>query len=189
MRAIPAGLPGLVIIEPDVHGDERGFFSETYREQWRAQLGLSDEERFVQDNQSRSRRGVLRGMHLQLGAGVGKLVRCARGAIVDVAVDVRGGSPTYGRWEAVRLDEQTMRELYVPVGFAHGFCVVSDVADVIYRQTGYYDPGLERGIAFDDPDVGIEWPLPAQELIVSERDANAPRLAEIASELPFEWHP
>ena len=116
-------------------------------------------------------------------------MRCARGAVVDVAVDLRRGSPTYGQWEAVRLDEESMRELYVPVGFAHGFCTISELADVIYKQSAYYDPELERAIAYDDPDVGIEWPLPAQELIVSERDAQAPRLAELASELPFEWHP
>ena len=110
-------------------------------------------------------------MHFHVGAGVSKLVRCARGRDLDVAVDLRRGSPTYGQWEAVELDEQSMRELYVPVGFAHGFCVLSELADVIYKQTAYYDPELERGIAYNDPDVGIEWPLPAQELVVSERDA------------------
>jgi dTDP-4-dehydrorhamnose 3,5-epimerase len=128
-------------------------------------------------------------MHFQLGDGVAKLVRCARGRILDVAVDLRAGSPTYGQWEGVELDEQSMRELYVPVGFAHGFCVLSDVADVLYKQTGYYDGALDRGIAYDDPDVGIQWPLPADELIVSERDASSPRLAEVADELPFRWHP
>lgn len=178
-----------MIVEPDVHGDERGFFSETYRERWAPQLGVPDGQRFVQDNHSRSRRGVLRGMHFHVGEGAAKLVRCARGAIVDVAVDLRRGSPTFGRWEAVRLDEQSMRELYLPVGFAHGFCVVSELADVIYKQSAYYDAQLERAIAYDDPDVGIEWPLPAQELIVSERDAQAPRLAELEGELPFRWHP
>jgi dTDP-4-dehydrorhamnose 3,5-epimerase len=182
-------LSGLAVIEPTVHGDERGFFAETYRLRDHAAWGIPEEDRFVQDNHSRSGRGVLRGMHFQIGAGVAKLVRCARGRIVDVAVDLRGGSPTYGRWEAVELDDESMRELYVPVGFAHGFCVLSDVADVLYKQTAYYDPALERGIAFDDPDVGIAWPLPREELIVSERDAAAPRLSEIADELPFRWHP
>ena len=111
-----------------------------------------------------------------------------------MAVDLRRGSPTYGRWEAVELDDESMRELYVPVGFAHGFCVLSDVADVLYKQTAYYDPELERGIAWDDPEIAIEWPLPADELTVSERDAAAPRLSEIADELPFRvaslgrWH-
>jgi dTDP-4-dehydrorhamnose 3,5-epimerase len=182
-------LPGLVAIEPAVHGDERGFFIETYRRQWHEQAGIPAAESFVQDNHSRSSRGVLRGMHFQIGEGVAKLVRCGRGRIVDVAVDLRAGSPTYGQWAAVELDDETMRELYVPVGFAHGFCVLSDVADVLYKQTGYYDGELDRGIAHDDPEIGIQWPLPAAELIVSERDAAAPRLAEVADELPFRWHP
>ena len=124
-------------------------------------------------------------MHFHIGAGVAKLVRCARGRIVDVNVDLRRGSPTYGRWEAVGLDDVAMRELYVPVGFAHGFCVLSEVADVLYKQTAYYDPAVERGIAWDDPEIGIEWPLPVEELIVSARDREAPRLAEVAAELPF----
>ena len=175
-------------IEPAVHGDERGFFCETYRREWHAEIGIPVEELFVQDNHSRSTRGVVRGMHFQVGSGVAKLVRCARGRIADVAVDLRRGSPTYAQWEAVELDEQSMRELYVPVGFAHGFCVLSEVADVLYKQTAYYDPAAERGIAWNDPDVGIEWPLPADELIVSERDAKAPRLRELADELPFQWH-
>lgn len=189
MRVLPTSLAGLVVIEPAVHGDERGFFIETYRRQWHAAAGIPEHEQFVQDNHSRSSRGVVRGMHFQVGAGVAKLVRCARGRIVDVAVDLRRGSPTYGQWEAVELDDERMRELYVPVGFAHGFCALSDVADVLYKQTAYYDPAVERGIAWNDPDVGIQWPLPAGELTVSERDAVAPLLSEIADELPFEWHP
>jgi dTDP-4-dehydrorhamnose 3,5-epimerase len=189
MRALTVRLAGLVVIQPSVHGDERGFFCETYRHNWHAELGIPAQRQFVQDNHSRSARGVLRGMHFQVGDGVAKLVRCARGRIIDVAVDLRRGSPTYGQWEAVELDEESMRELYLPVGFAHGFCVISEVADVLYKQTAYYDAELERGIAWDDPDVGIEWPLPREELIVSERDAAAPRLGEIADELPFRWHP
>jgi len=182
-------LAGLVAIEPAVHGDERGFFCETYRREWHAEAGIPEEELFVQDNQSRSVRGVVRGMHFHVGSGVAKLVRCARGRVLDVAVDLRRGSPTYSQWEAVELDEESMRELYLPVGFAHGFCVLSEVADVLYKQTAYYDPALERGIAWDDPDVGIEWPLAPEDLIISERDANAPRLAEVADELAFQWHP
>lgn len=189
MRSLSARLPGLVIIEPSVHPDERGFFCETYRREWHAEVGIPEGQQFVQDNHSRSTRGVLRGMHFHIGDGVGKLVRCARGRILDVAVDLRKGSPTYGQWEGVELDEESMRELYVPIGFAHGFCVLSDVADVLYKQSAYYDPSVERGIAWNDPDVAIEWPLPADELIVSERDASAPRLREVADELPFEWHP
>ncbi|MCW3019390.1 MAG: dTDP-4-dehydrorhamnose 3,5-epimerase [Solirubrobacterales bacterium] len=188
MRAVSARLPGLVILEPSVHRDERGFFCETYRRQWHAGSGIPEDELFIQDNHSRSTRGVLRGMHFHIGDGVAKLVRCARGRILDVAVDLRRGSPTYGQWEAVELDEQSMRELYVPVGFAHGFCVLSDVADVLYKQSAYYDAAVERGIAWNDPDVGIDWPLPLEQLTVSERDAAAPRLSDIADELPFEWH-
>jgi dTDP-4-dehydrorhamnose 3,5-epimerase len=185
MRALPTGLPGLVLIEPTSHKDERGFFCETYRGEWHAELGLGAQERFVQDNHSRSSRGVLRGMHFQIGDGIAKLVRCARGRIFDAAVDLRRGSPTYGRWFGAELDDESMRALFVPVGFAHGFCVISDVADVIYKQTGYYDPDLERGIAWNDPDVGIEWPLAAERLTVSARDADAPPLRELADELPF----
>jgi dTDP-4-dehydrorhamnose 3,5-epimerase len=187
MRALSVRLPGLVVIQPSVHPDERGFFAETYRHNWHGELGIPSQRQFVQDNHSRSSRGVVRGMHFQVGAGVAKLVRCARGRIIDVGVDLRRGSPTYGQWEAVELDDESMRELYLPVGFAHGFCVLSDVADVVYKQTAYYDPELERGIHWDDPEIGIEWPLPAEELSVSARDARAPRLSEIAEELPFRW--
>jgi len=187
MRAIPCRLPGLTVIEPAVFGDERGFFAETYRREWHEQAGIPAAQEFVQDNHSRSGHGVLRGMHFHIGAGVAKLVRCARGRIVDVNVDLRRGSPTHGQWEGVELDDESMRVLYVPVGFAHGFCVISDVADVIYKQTAYYDPAIERGIAWDDPDIAIDWPLPASELIVSERDCAAPRLSELAGELPFEY--
>ena len=189
MRLLPTALSGVVVIEPAVHGDERGFFCETYRGQWHAEVGIPNEDTFVQDNHSRSRAGVVRGMHFHVGEGVAKLVRCARGRILDVAVDLRRGSPTYAQWVGVELDDAGMRELYLPVGFAHGFCALSEVADVMYKQTAYYDPDLERGIAWDDPDVGVQWPLPAAELIVSERDRNAPRLSQVAGELPFEWHP
>jgi dTDP-4-dehydrorhamnose 3,5-epimerase len=124
-------------------------------------------------------------MHFHIGDGVAKLVRCARGRILDVAVDLRRGSPTYAQWEAVELDGETLRSFYVPIGFAHGFCVLSELADVLYKQTAYYDPAVERGIAWDDPDIAIAWPLPAGQLIVSERDRAAPRLRELAGELPF----
>lgn len=184
MQIRPCRLPGAVVIEPRVFPDERGFFVETYRAQWHAEAGIPESERFIQDNHSRSTRGVVRGMHFHIGAGVAKLVRCARGSIVDVIVDLRRGSPTYAQWEAVELDEESMRELYVPVGFAHGFCVLSDVADVLYKQTAYYDPSVERGIAWNDPDVAIQWPE-GVEPIVSARDAAAPTLRELADKLPF----
>ncbi len=185
MRLLPGRLDGLIAIEPDVHGDERGFFAETYRRAWHPDAGIPAGEEFIQDNHSRSTRAVVRGMHFHIGPGVAKLVRCSRGRILDVAVDLRQGSPTYGEWEGFELDSETLRELYVPVGFAHGFCVLSDVADVLYKQTAYYDPAVERGIAWDDPDVAIRWPLPVSELIVSDRDSSAPRLADVAHELPF----
>jgi dTDP-4-dehydrorhamnose 3,5-epimerase len=172
------------VLEPRVFADERGFFTETYRREWHAAVGIPAAELFIQDNHSRSTRGVVRGMHFHIGAGVAKLVRCSRGRIVDVIVDLRRGSPTYAQWEAIELDDERLRELYVPVGFAHGFCVLSDVADVLYKQTAYYDPEVERGIAWDDPDVAIQWPAEI-EPVVSARDAVAPALRELADELPF----
>lgn len=184
MRTLPARLPGPVLIEPDVHPDGRGFFCETYRREWHAAAGIPEGEEFVQDNHSRSSRGVVRGMHFHVGDGVAKLVRCGIGAIVDVLVDLRRGSPTYGEWEAYELDDESMRILYVPVGFAHGFCALSETADVLYKQTAYYSPEVERGIAWDDPEVGISWPA-GIELTVSPRDAAAPTLKQIADELPF----
>jgi dTDP-4-dehydrorhamnose 3,5-epimerase len=180
-------IDGPVVIEPAVHGDDRGFFIETFRQSKLAELGLPEDLQFVQDNHSRSRRGVVRGIHLHVGDGVVKLVRCARGAIVDVLVDVRRGSPTYGKWEAFELNDVNHHQLLVPIGFGHGFCVVSEVADVLYKQTAYYDPAVERGFAYNDPDVGIEWPLPAEELIPSRRDATAPLLRDLAKELPFTY--
>jgi dTDP-4-dehydrorhamnose 3,5-epimerase len=181
-------LPGPLVLEPPVFADERGFFCETYRQAWHADAGLPPEERFIQDNHSRSTRGVVRGMHFHIGPGVAKLVRCARGRIVDVIVDLRRGSPTYAQWEGVELDDEGMRVLYVPIGFAHGFCVLSEIADVLYKQTAYYDPAIERGIAWDDPEVAIEWPREI-EPIVSARDAAAPKLREVADELPFVYEP
>jgi len=183
MKRIDTRLEGPILIEPRVLGDERGFFSETYRRVVFAELGIPEE--MVQDNHSRSRRGIVRGMHFQIGQGAAKLVRCARGAIVDVMVDIRRGSPTFGEWEAFQLDEDSMRMVYCPVGFAHGFCVVSDVADVMYKQSNYYADETERGIAYNDPDVAIDWPLSPNELIPSQRDATAPRLRDIEAELPF----
>lgn len=184
MRRLETRLDGPILIEPNAIGDVRGFFCETYRRNVFAELGIPEE--MVQDNQSRSRRGVVRGMHFQIGSGIAKLVRCARGAILDVVVDVRLGSPTFGEWEAFDLNDETMRLVYCPVGFAHGFCTVSDQADVLYKQSGYYDPELERGIRYDDPDVGIEWPA-GLELIPSARDASAPLLKDVADEVPFRY--
>jgi dTDP-4-dehydrorhamnose 3,5-epimerase len=185
MQRLDTRLEGPMLIAPRVFADTRGFLCETYRYSDYAELGISEE--MVQDNHSRSREGVVRGMHFQVGEGAAKLVRCARGAVFDVVVDLRRGSPTYGQWETFHLDEENMHTLYCPVGFAHGFCVLSELADVLYKQSRYYSAETERGIAFDDPDVGIEWPIPPERLIVSTRDAEAPRLAEIADSLPFEF--
>jgi dTDP-4-dehydrorhamnose 3,5-epimerase len=183
-RVVESRLEGPLLLEPRAFADERGFFMETYRRSELTELGIGEE--FVQDNHSRSSRGVVRGMHFQTGRGVSKLVRCARGEIVDVLVDIRRGSPAFGQWEAFTLNDENKHVLYAPIGFAHGFCVISDVADVAYKQDAYYSD-LETEFAWNDPDVGIEWPLPLDELQVSERDARAPRLSEIADSLPFEY--
>jgi dTDP-4-dehydrorhamnose 3,5-epimerase len=184
---IDVNLDGPKLLQPKVFGDERGFFAETYRRSDMMALGLQDE--MVQDNHSRSVRGVLRGMHFTVGRGAGKLVRCARGHIHDVLIDIRRGSPTYGQWEGYDLTDENLRVLYAPPGFAHGFCVVSEIADVVYKLDAYYDPATEREITFRDPDVAIAWPVPDAELIYSERDLNAPTLADIADDLPFQYVP
>jgi dTDP-4-dehydrorhamnose 3,5-epimerase len=181
MERLPTRLDGLVLLAPAVHGDERGFFVETFRADAWAAHGVPIE--FVQDNQSRSRRGTVRGIHFQTHPGQGKLVRVARGRVLDVVVDLRRDSPTFGEWEGVELDDVSGHQLWIPVGFGHGFCVLSDVADFAYKCTAYYDPETESGIKFDDPDVGISWP--DLELLYSERDRTAPRLAEVADALPF----
>jgi len=181
MRVLPTSLDGVLLLEPAVHGDDRGFFVETFRANVWGELGIDVE--FVQDNHSRSRRGTLRGMHFQTDPGQAKLVRCARGQILDVVVDLRRDSETFGRWDGHELDDANLRQLWVPVGFAHGFCVLSEEADVVYKCSSYYDPATEAGIAYDDPDVGIAWP--DLELLVSERDRSAPRLADVAESLTF----
>ena len=182
MQRLETRLDGPVLLEPAVHGDERGFFVETFRADVAVAHGIPTE--FVQDNHSRSRRGTLRGIHFQTHPGQGKLVRVARGQVWDVVVDLRRGSPTFGEWEGVSLDDVTGRMLSIPVGFGHGFLVESEVADFVYKCTNYYDPATEAGIRFDDPDVGVVWPS-GIELLYSERDATAPRLSEIAESLPF----
>jgi dTDP-4-dehydrorhamnose 3,5-epimerase len=181
MRRLATRLDGPVLLAPAVHGDARGFFVETWRADTWAAHGVPSV--FVQDNQSRSRCGTLRGIHFQTSPGQGKLVRVARGRVFDVVVDLRRASPTFGEWEGVELDDEQGLQLWIPVGFGHGFCVLSDVADFVYKCTSYYDPATEAGFRFDDPDVGIEWP--DVELLFSERDRTAPTLREIAGELPF----
>jgi dTDP-4-dehydrorhamnose 3,5-epimerase len=179
MEVLQTRLAGPVLMAPDVHMDSRGFFIETFRASRVADaVGLDDP--FVQDNHSRSVHGVLRGMHFQLDPPTAKLVRCARGAIVDVVVDVRPTSPTFGEWEGFELDDENLRVLYVPAGFAHGFCVVSPVADLMYKQTAYWSPAADLGISPTDPEIAIDWPVPPGQRIVSDRDRDAPRLSELA---------
>ncbi len=174
MRVRPTPLAGLLLVETDAFADERGFFLEAFSHPQFAAAGISVE--FVQDNHSRSVRDTLRGLHYQVGPGQAKLVRVARGRVWDVAVDIRPESPTFGRWEAFELDDVAHRQLYVPVGFAHGFCVLSEVADVCYKVSSVYDPELERGLAWDDPAIGITWPVAAP--LLSARDRRNPLLAE-----------
>jgi len=182
MQRLDTRLEGPVLLAPRFFPDERGFFVESFRANVWAEHGV--DESFVQDNHSRSGRGVLRGMHFSVGAGQAKLVRCARGAILDVVVDLRHESPTYREWESFELDDAEHHQLFVPIGFAHGFCVLSEIADVTYKCSTYYDGAVERGFHYNDPDVGIGWP-DDMALFISERDMHAPTLAEIAADLPF----
>lgn len=169
-------IPGVVLVRPRVHGDERGFFLETWRADEYGQL-LDPGQVFVQDNHSRSQRGVLRGLHFQTRRPQGKLLRCVTGAIFDVAVDLRPGSATLGRWVGLRLDAETQHQLYIPPGFAHGFQVISDRADVEYKCTDYYDPGGESGVRWDDADLAIDWPLGDPK--VSDKDRALPTLRDL----------
>jgi dTDP-4-dehydrorhamnose 3,5-epimerase len=180
-RRLETKLDGVALIEPEVHGDSRGFLVETFRRDSWAELGVDVE--FVQHNQSRSAARTLRGLHFQTEPGQAKLVRCPRGAIFDVAVDLRRDSPSFGQWEGQTLDDESHRQYFVPAGFAHGFAVLSDLADVSYLLSSTYDPATESGIAWDDPGVGVEWPL--AEPLLSDRDRSAPTLAEVAETLPF----
>lgn len=182
MRKLLTRLEGPILLAPVVHGDQRGFFLESYRRSGFEELGI--EEPLVQDNHSRSRRSIVRGMHFQPGQA--KVVRCVRGSIFDVIVDIRRGSPQFSQWEGFTLDDVDHHQLYIPDGFAHGFCVLSELADVTYKISSYYEPELEWGFAFNDPDVAIEWPVDG-ELIASDRDRAAPTLRELEPTLPFEY--
>jgi dTDP-4-dehydrorhamnose 3,5-epimerase len=173
-------LPGVLLIEPEVRGDDRGFFMETYRQDAFHAAGIS--ATFVQDNHSRSARGVLRGLHYQEPNAQGKLVRCTRGAIFDVAVDIRRGSPTFSQWFGIELSDANKLMLWVPPGFAHGFCAMEDGSDLVYKCTTLYDPTSDRAILWNDPEIGIEWPI--GEPVLSGKDTKAPRLSE-ATALPI----
>lgn len=179
MRRLETRLEGPILIESVVHGDDRGFFQETYRHNAFAEIGIHED--WVQHNHSRSRHGVLRGMHFQ--TGMAKLVRCVRGSILDVVVDIRPESPAFGRWEAFPLDDENHCQLYCPERFAHGFCVLSDVADVVYLCSTYHVPEHEGGFRWDDPDVAIDWPS-GIEFETSARDRQAPTLAELGLTAP-----
>jgi dTDP-4-dehydrorhamnose 3,5-epimerase len=182
MIVTATAIPGVLVLEPVTHPDERGFFRERFHD---ARYAAAAEEHgapglggpFVQENHSRSRRNVLRGLHFQRSRPQGKLVECIRGLVYDVAVDLRPESPAFGRWVGVELDEEAGRQLWVPPGMAHGFCVLSDVADVVYRCTEYYAPGDEGGIVWDDPDLAIDWPL--LDPILSQKDRALPRLGDV----------
>jgi len=183
MKVSKTTIDGPLVIEPVVYGDERGFFLESFRTDVLAEAGVQVD--FLQGNHSRSRRGVVRGMHFQPGQL--KLVECVRGAIFDVACDIRVGSTTFGQWVGYQLDDENHRQLLVPDGFAHGFCVLSEVADVTYKVSAYYNPSTEGGFRYDDPEVGIDWSVDAAELIASERDRAAPTLAQLVESLPFTY--
>jgi dTDP-4-dehydrorhamnose 3,5-epimerase len=174
LDVIQTALPGVIMIQPRVFADDRGFFLETFHEVKFRNAGLPDQ--FVQDNHSRSKMSVLRGLHYQEPNAQGKLVRCSRGAIWDVAVDIRVGSPTFGKWVGVELNDENRRMLWVPEGFAHGFCAMTDESDVLYKCTTPYDQGSERSIAWNDPDIAIHWPV--AEPILSSKDAEAPLLRD-----------
>jgi dTDP-4-dehydrorhamnose 3,5-epimerase len=174
MQLIETALPGVLVLEPRVHRDNRGFFLEVYRADVLAALGIH--ARFVQDNHSRSLRGTLRGLHWQWRRPQDKLIRVVTGEIFDVAVDIRRGSPTFGRWTGETLSADNFRQMFIPAGFAHGFCVLSDVADVEYKSSAVYDPGGEAGLRWDDPSLAIGWPVVHP--VLSVKDAGYPALAD-----------
>ena len=180
MKFEATSLPGVVLVEPDVFRDNRGFFLETYHARKYADGGVPGP--FVQDNHSHSVRGTLRGLHAQLERPQGKLVRAVAGEMYDVAVDIRRGSPTFGRWYGVRLSGDNFRQLYVPPGFAHGFCVLSETVHVEYKCTDFYDRADEITICWNDPAIGVAWPV--EQPTISDKDRKAPRLAEMGDRLP-----
>lgn len=182
MKILPAKLPGLLIVEPDVYGDNRGFFTETWHRKRYAESGI--DRLFVQDNLSRSVKGTLRGMHFQIRHPQAKLVQAISGELFDVAVDLRPDSPAFGKWEGVLLSDENMRQLYIPEGFAHGFCVLSDTALFSYKCTDFYAPDDEGGLLWSDPDIGIEWPV--NEPTLSAKDRAHPRLRDLGKhQLPL----
>jgi dTDP-4-dehydrorhamnose 3,5-epimerase len=181
MKVHPTPLPGLLVLEPKVFRDNRGFFLETFRREALESAGIDAD--LVQDNHSRSNKGTIRALHFQVSPGQAKLVRCARGSVFDVAVDLRKSSATFKKHYSIELSDENHLQLYIPVGFAHGFCVTSEIADFVYRCGSYYNASTERGIAWNDPELSIPWP--AKDPILSERDQGLPTLAEY----PGPWFP
>jgi len=180
VKIIPMQIPEVLLIEPDIFGDNRGFFMESWHKQKYVEAGLDVD--FVQDNHSRSVKGVLRGLHYQLERPQGKLVRVVTGAVFDVAVDIRRGSPTFSQWVGAELSEENHCQLYVPPGFAHGFCVLSESADFLYKCTEFYSPEDEQGILWSDPSIGIQWP--GSNFRISEKDSTNSPLADMGNKLP-----
>ncbi len=182
MNIITTNLPGVIVIEPKVYVDKRGFFLETFREDVLLQAGIN--AHFVQDNHTRSSQGVLRGLHYQMTQTQGKLVRVATGSVFDVVVDVRSSSPTFGQWYGTELNEDNIKMIYVPPGFAHGFVVLSETADFIYKCTDYYHPESEQGIAWDDPDLNIDWSIAeiAEKISLSDKDKQNVKLKDQPAE-------
>ena len=182
MNIITTNLPGVIVIEPKVYVDKRGFFLETFREDVLLQAGIN--AHFVQDNHTRSSQGVLRGLHYQTTQTQGKLVRVAAGSVFDVVVDVRSSSPTFGQWYGTELNEDNIKMIYVPPGFAHGFVVLSETADFIYKCTDYYHPESEQGIAWDDPDLNIDWSIAeiAEKISLSDKDKQNVKLKDQPAE-------
>ena len=182
MNIITTNLPGVIVIEPKVYVDKRGFFLETFREDVLLQAGIN--AHFVQDNHTRSSQGVLRGLHYQMTQTQGKLVRVAAGSVFDVVVDVRSGSPTFGQWYGTELNEDNIKMIYVPPGFAHGFVVLSETADFIYKCTDYYHPESEQGVAWDDPDLNIDWSIAeiAEKISLSDKDKQNVKLKDQPAE-------
>ena len=182
MNIITTNLPGVIVIEPKVYSDKRGFFLETFREDVLLQAGIN--AHFVQDNHTRSSQGVLRGLHYQMIQTQGKLVRVATGSVFDVVVDVRSGSPSFGQWFGTELNDDNFKMMYVPPGFAHGFIVLSETADFIYKCTDYYHPESEQGIAWDDPDLNIDWSIAeiAEKISLSDKDKQNVKLKDQPAE-------
>ena len=189
LEVAAAGLAGVRVLSPRRHRDARGFFSEVWREDALRQAGI--DARFVQENHALSHAaGTVRGLHFQIGQSAqAKLIRCPRGSILDVSVDIRRGSPSFGRHAAVVLSADNWRQLYVPVGFAHGYCTLEPDSEVIYQVSAYYDPACERGLAWDDPAIGVAWPVTAVTAVLTDKDRAFPRLAALPDYFPFADYP